>query len=309
LRDKKTLEKLRGVHIAFNTPFDVEGEVSQEAVKKLIDCYRNTGIDGVYVCGSTGEGFVLNIDERKRVLEAAMEAANGDLTVIAHIGAAATRDSIELARHAASIKADAISSVPCVYYKLKEAEIKANWSNIIASTDLPFIIYNIPGTTGYDLSTELFGEMASIEKVYGIKNSTFNAYQILQFRKAAGEDFVIYNGPDEQYLAGRLMGADGGIGGSYGVMPELYAAMERAIQKTDIKTAQQLQRAVDHIISQMYSLSSFCGAAKEIIKTRFTDIGAPRLPQAPLTDQGRQRARLIADEIVALVRRFDGSNR
>lgn len=309
MRDKKTLEKLRGVHIAFNTPFDGEGEVSPDAVKKLIDCYRNTGIDGVYVCGSTGEGFVLNIDERKRVLEAAMEAANGDLTVIAHIGAAATRDSIELAKHAASIKADAISSVPCVYYKLKEAEIKANWSNIIASTDLPFIIYNIPSTTGYDLSTELFGDMVSIEKVYGIKNSTFNAYQILQFRKAAGDDFVIYNGPDEQYLAGRLMGADGGIGGSYGVMPELYAAMERAIRKTNIKTAQQLQGAVDHIISQMYSLSSFCGAAKEIIKTRFTNIGVPRLPQAPLTDQGRQKARLIADEIVTLVRRFDGSNR
>ncbi len=309
MRDKRKLEKLRGVHIAFNAPFDAEGEVSPDAVKKLIDCYRNTGVDGIYVCGSTGEGFVLSIDERKRTLEAAMQAAHGDLTVIAHIGAAATRDSIELAKHAASIKVDAISSVPCVYYKLKEAEIKANWSNIIDSTDLPFIIYNIPHTTGYDLSMELFSDMASIEKVYGLKNSTFNAYQILQFRKVAGDDFVIYNGPDEQYLAGRLMGADGGIGGSYGVMPELYAAMERAIQKNDIKTAQQLQRAVDHIISQMYSLSSFCGAAKEIIKIRFTDIGAPRLPQAPLTDQDRKKARGIADEIEQLVCSFNGKGR
>jgi len=223
LRDKKKLEKLRGVHIAFNTPFDGEGEVSPDAVRKLIDCYKNTGVDGVYVCG--------------------------------------------------------------------------------------FIIYNIPNTTGYDLSMELFTEMASMEKVYGIKNTTFNAYQILQFRKAAGDDFVIYNGPDEQYLAGRLMGADGGIGGSYGVMPELYAAMERAIRKTDIKTAQQIQGAVDHIISQMYSLSSFCGAAKEIIKIRFTDIGAPRLPQAPLTNQDRQKARGIADEIGKLVCSFDEKGR
>ena len=171
----------------------------------------------------------------------------------------------------------------------------------------PYDVFVYPGLTfaaregEENLQNDLIKEFPVEEKVYGLKNSTFNAYQILQFRKAAGDDFVIYNGPDEQYLAGRLMGADGGIGGSYGVMPELYAAMERAIQKTDIKTAQRLQGAVDHIISQMYSLSSFCGAAKEIIKIRFADIGAPRLPQAPLTDQDRKKAREIAEEIGELV--------
>jgi N-acetylneuraminate lyase len=304
VRDEARLKKLRGVHIAFNTPFDAQGDVSTNAVKKLVDCYKKTGIDGIYVCGSTGEGFALNIDERKRTLEAAVEASTGNLTVIAHIGAVATRDSIELAKHAASLKVDAISSVPCVYYRLSEAEIESNWLSIIDSTKLPFIIYNIPRTTGYNLSMELFRKMAAIDRVYGIKNTTLNAYQILQFRKAAGDDFVIYNGPDEQYLAGRLMGADGGIGGSYGVMPELYATLERAIQAEDIKKAQQIQGAVDHIIVQMYALSSFCGAAKEIIKIRFTDIGAPRLPQAPLTEEQRQKARDIANQIEEFIRTF-----
>jgi len=143
------------------------------AAKKPARTYKDTGIDGLYVCGSTGEGFVLHLKERKSILEV-----------------------------------DSVSPVPCVYYRKSEAEIKQNWLNIIESTDLPFIIYNIPGTTGYDLSLKLFEEMASVEKVYGIKRTAMNSYQILQFRKVAGTDFVIFNGSDEQYLAGRLMVAE-----------------------------------------------------------------------------------------------------
>ena len=211
---------------------------------------------------------------------------------------------MELARHAASLNVDAVSAVPRVYYPISESEIKRHWLSIIESTDLPFIIYNIPGTTGYDLSLDLFSEMVSHEKVYGIKNTTMNAFQILQFRRAAGEDFVVFNGPDEQYLAGRMMGADGGIGGSYGVMPELFVKMEKAIRAEDFAAARQIQEAVDDIITRMYGLASFCGAAKAIIKIRFTDIGEPRPPQAPAAEHERPVAREIAEQIVRYVERF-----
>jgi N-acetylneuraminate lyase len=172
------------------------------------------------------------------------------------------------------------------------------------ATDLPFVIYNIPGTTGYNISESLFSEMASIEQVYGIKNSNMNAYQIMRFRQIAGDQFIIFNGPDEQYLAGRVMGADGGIGGSYGVMPELLIRMERAIRDGDIPRAQRIQDAVNQVIQEMYALASFCGAAKEIIKIRFTDIGEPRMPQAPLTASDRKRAAEIATKIEGFVEKL-----
>ncbi len=304
MRDKKTLSKLRGVHIAFNTPFDERGEVSPAATRKLARLYRETGIDGLYVCGSTGEGFALDVAERKRVLEAVVEEVGDEITVIAHVGAVATRHAVELARHAAALGVDAVSAVPRVYYPISEAEIERHWRTIIDSTDLPFVIYNIPGTTGYNLSLELFGRMISHEKVYGIKNTTMNAHQILQFRRAAGEGFVIFNGPDEQYLAGRMMGADGGIGGSYGVMPELIVKMENAIRSERYAEARRIQEAVADVIDRMYGLSSFCGAAKGIIRVRFTDIGDPRPPQAAITEAERESARRIADQIVRYIETF-----
>ena len=301
MRDKQKLDKLRGVHIAFNTPFDRSGDVNPEATRKLARLYQQAGIDGLYVCGSTGEGFALDVDERKRVLDAVVEEVGDEITVIAHIGAVATRHAIELALHAASLHVDGVSAVPRVYYPISEAEIEQHWLSIIESTDLPFIIYNIPGTTGYNLSLELFEKMVAHEKVYGIKNTTMNAYQILQFRRAAGPDFVIFNGPDEQYLAGRLMGADGGIGGSYGVMPELFVKMEGAIRDEDYSRARQIQEAVDDVIPRMYGLASFCGAAKAIIKIRFTDIGTPRPPQSAVPESGMKAAREVADRIVRYI--------
>ncbi len=306
MRDQRIINELSGVHVAFNTPFDGRGELSPAGAKKLARCYKQVGVDGLYVAGSTGEGLMLHIEERKELLEAIVEEVGDEMTVFAHIGAVATRDSVELAKHAASVQAAAISSIPRVYYRLSEAEIKANWLAIIESTELPFIIYNIPGTTGYDLSYELFKEMASVEKVYGIKNTTLDASQIMKFRHLAGEQFVIFNGPDEQYLAGRIMGANGGIGGTYGSMPELFVAMERAIQAKNMDRAQKIQAEINQIITEMYTLSSFCGTAKEIIKIRFTDIGAPRPPQASLTEQDKKTARKIAEKIEALVERFAG---
>jgi N-acetylneuraminate lyase len=306
VRDQRIIDKLGGVHVAFNTPFDGRGELNSAGVKKLARCYQQAGIDGLYVAGSTGEGLALHIEERKKLLEAVVEEVGDEMTVFAHIGAIATRDSVELAKHAASVPVAAISSIPRVYYRLSETEIKANWLAIIESTELPFIIYNIPSTTGYDLSYELFGEMAAVERVYGIKNTTLDASQIMKFRLLAGEQFVIFNGPDEQYLAGRIMGADGGIGGTYGSMPELFVAMERAIRNNNMEKAKEIQAAINEIIDDLYSLSSFCGAVKEIIKIRFTDIGSPRPPQASLTEQDKKTARKTAEKIEALVERFAG---
>ena len=306
VRDERIIEKLSGVHVAFNTPFNGRGELNPTGAKKLARCYQQLGVDGLYVAGSTGEGLMLHIEERKELLEAIVEEVGDEMTVFAHIGAIATRDSVELARHAASVQAAAISSIPRVYYGLSEAEIKANWLAIIESTELPFIIYNIPGTTGYNLSYELFQEMVALEQVYGIKNTTLDASQIMKFRHLAGEQFVIFNGPDEQYLAGRVMGANGGIGGTYGSMPELFVSMERAIRAKHLDKAQKIQAAINKIISEMYALSSLCGAAKEIIRIRFTDIGSPRLPQAPLTEEDKKEARKITEKIDALVEWFAG---
>lgn len=289
------LDKYRGVFCALNAIYDKNDNVDTDKIKQLVKLYKQLGVKGVYACGSTGEGFLLSTEERKRIAEAVKEAAGDDFTVIVHIGCASTKESIELARHSESIGVDAISAVPCVYYRLPEASVKMHWEAIVDATDLPFIIYNIPQLTGFNLTPQLLGELAKNEKIIGVKNSAEPAYLMERYRKAAGKDFVIFNGSDEQLLGGRLMGADSGIGGTYGCMPELFVELDRLINIGDIERARVLQQKINECIFALLACDSLYGAAKQVMTIRFgIDCGQPRSPFLPVS---AEKAKPIADLI------------
>lgn len=289
------LDKFRGVFCALNAIYDKDDNIDTEKIKQLVRKYKSLGVKGVYACGSTGEGFLLSAKERKAVAEAVCTAAGDDFTVIVHIGCASTKESIELAKHAESIGADAISAVPSVYYHLPEESVKLHWNAIIDSTDVPFIIYNIPQLTGFNLSPQLLKEMAANEKVIGVKNSAEPVFLMERYRQAAGDDFIIFNGSDEQFVGGRLMGADAGIGGTYGCMPELFVALDKLINEKKIEEATKLQFKINECIFDLLSCSSLYGAAKQVISLRFgIDCGNPRSPFLPVFVKD---AKPIADKI------------
>ncbi|MGE8079875.1 dihydrodipicolinate synthase family protein [Peribacillus loiseleuriae] len=275
-------EKFKGIFVAMYSCYDQNGEVSYERVKKLARYYADSGVKGLYVGGSSGEGMLQTNEERKLVLDAVMEEVGKELTIIAHVGSPSTKHSVELAKHAELAGADAISAVPAIYYRLSPASVKQHWQSMIDSTDLPFIIYHIPQTTGFHLSPELLKEMAAQEKVIGVKISSESTYELQQFKAIGGEDFLVFNGPDEQYIAGRMIGADGGIGGTYGVMPELFLKIEQCFQEGNIEEARHWQYKVNDIISELLSYPSLYGACKAILKLRQIDCGEPRLPLLPI---------------------------
>ncbi|WP_284639284.1 dihydrodipicolinate synthase family protein [Paenibacillus silviterrae] len=277
------VNKFRGVHVAMNSCYTSDGEISQNAVKQLTRFLIDRGVNGIYVGGSTGEGMLQSVDERKRVLEAALEEARGQITVIAHIGAINTRDSIELAKHAELVGADAISAVPPFYYKHSDKAVRKHWTVIIDSTELPFIIYQIPATTGFSLTTGLLRELIANPKLIGIKISSASTYELERFKAIGGNGFLMFNGPDEQYLAGRIMGADSGIGGTYGVMPELFVRMEGHYRAGSIAQAQHLQITINDIITDLLSLPIH-SALKELLRLRGVDCGSVRAPLEEITD-------------------------
>ncbi len=291
-------EDLKGIFIAFYACFDKENNISKEATKKLARFYADKGVKGLYVGGSSGEGFLLTVDERKQMLEAVMEEVGQELKIIVHVGAAATRDSIELSKHAEKVGAYALSAVPNVYYGLQERSIELHWKNIMDSADLPFIIYNIPQTTGYSLSNNLLKKMLTYPKVVGIKNSSMSTFDIQRFKAIGGEDLLVFNGPDEQYISGRIMGADSGIGGTYGVMPELFLKAEKYFSSGNINKAQELQFVINDIIVDLLSFPSLYGAAKEIVKMRGIDIGTTRLPLEPVDEQDMPKIKALYEKIM-----------
>lgn len=289
------LNKFRGVFCALNAIYDKDDNIDRDKMKQLVKVYKSLGVRGVYACGSTGEGFLLSTEERKQVAAAVKEAAGDDFTVIVHVGCASTKESIELAKHAQSIGADAVSTVPSVYYHLPAESVKLHWESIINATDVPFIIYNIPQLTGFDLSPAMLGEFAKNEKIIGVKNSAEPVYLMERYRKTAGDDFIIFNGSDEQFVGGRIMGADAGIGGTYGCMPELFVALDNLVNENRIEEAKVLQYKINDCIFDLLACKSLYGAAKQVISLRFgIDCGQPRSPFLPVS---REDAKPIADKI------------
>lgn len=292
------LSKLRGVFCALNAIYDENDNIDTDKMKQLVKVYKDRGVKGVYACGSTGEGFLLSMDERKQVIEAVKEAAGDDFTVIVHVGCASTKESIELAKYCEKVGVDAVSAVPCVYYHLPEESVKMHWQAIVDSTNLPFIIYNIPQLTGFNLTPELLGELSKNEKIVGVKNSAEAVYLMERYRQAAGDDFVIFNGSDEQFVGGRLMGADSGIGGTYGCMPELFVELDRLVNNNEIEKAKALQFKINECIFALLSCKSLYGAAKQVMSIRFgIDCGQPRSPFLPV-------AREEAEPVAKLIEKY-----
>ena len=297
----RNLDKYKGVIPAFYACYDKEGNISPEGVQALTRYFVEKGVKGVYVNGSSGECIYQSVEDRKIVLENVMKAAEGKLTVIAHVACNNTKDSMELAAHAESLGVDAIAAIPPIYFHLPEYAIAQYWNDISsAAPNTDFVIYNIPQLAGVALTQSLFAEMRKNPRVIGVKNSSMPVQDIQMFKQAAGEDYIIFNGPDEQFMSGRVIGAEGAIGGTYGAMPELFLKLDELVKAGEMETARKLQYAVDAIIYKMCSgHGNMYAVIKAILKmNEGLELGGVRKPLADLIDSDRQ----IVEEAAQMIR-------
>ena len=286
----KNKEKYQGIIPAFYACYNADGEVDEERVELLTKYMIQKGVKGVYVGGSSGECIYQTVSDRKLTLEHVMKASEGKLTVIAHVACNNTAESRELAAHAESLGVDAIAAIPPIYFHLPEYAIAEYWNDISsAAPDTDFVIYNIPQLAGVALTMPLFREMKKNPRVAAVKNSSMPTQDIQMFKAEGGEGFVVFNGPDEQLVAGLAIGADGGIGGTYGVMPELYLRIMELVKSGKLEEAQQVQYAANEIIYAMCAChGNMYGVIKEIIKIREgLDIGGVRRPLTSLIPEDR----------------------
>ena len=281
----KDITKYQGIIPALYACYDDNGAISPERVEAFTEHLIQKGVKGLYVGGSSGECIYQSVAERKLLLEHVMKVAKGRITIIAHVACNNTADSMELAAHAESVGVDAIASIPPIYFRLPEHAIAQYWNDISsAAPNTEFIIYNIPQLAGVSLTLPLLREMLKNKNVVGVKNSSMPVQDIQMFKMEGGEDFIVFNGPDEQLVSGLVIGAEGGIGGTYGVMPELYLKIVELVKENKIKEAQEIQYAADAIIYKMCSCrGNMYAVIKEIIRRREgLNLGDVRRPLASL---------------------------
>lgn len=295
------LRKYEGIIPAFYACYDDEGEVSPKRVRDLASYFIKKGVKGLYVNGSSGECIYQSVADRKLILKEVMAVAKGKLTVIAHVACNNTKDSMELASHAESLGVDAIASIPPIYFHLPEHAIARYWNDISsAAPHTDYVIYNIPQLAGVALTPSLYEEMLHNPRVIGVKNSSLPVQDIQTFAAIGGKDHIVFNGPDEQFLAGRLMGARAGIGGTYGVMPELFLKLNQLIVNKDLKTATELQFAINRIISELTKAhGNMYAVIKEVLKlNEGLVIGSVRPPLPVLVASDR----LVVEAAAQLIR-------
>ena len=181
------------------------------------------------------------------------------------------------------------------------------WNAISAAAPhTDFIIYNIPQLAGVALSVPLLHEMRKNPRVIGVKNSSMPTQDIQIFKAEGGENFVVFNGPDEQFVAGRAIGADGGIGGTYAVMPELFLAMDRLIREGRLEEARKIQYAANDIIAQLCAChGNLYAVMKKVLEKREgLLLGSVRAPLSPISvadlPQIEKCAAMIDDAVRAI---------
>ena len=291
------LKKYEGIIPAFYACYNKDGGIDTEAVRALTRWFIEKGVQGLYVGGSSGECIYQSKEERKLVLENVMAEAKGKLTIIAHIACNNTADSQELAAHAESLGVDAIASIPPIYFKLPPYAIAKYWNDMSAAApNTDFIIYNIPQLAGVSLSVPLLKEMLKNPRCIGVKNSSMPTQDIQMWKD---EGAIVFNGPDEQLISGLVMGAIGGIGGTYGAMPELYVELYRCVKSGDLAKALEIQNDCCRIIYKLCSgHGNMYGMIKEALrKMGCPDCGSVRAPLAELIESDYA----IVDEAVAMI--------
>ena len=270
------MHNLGSILAAMITPMRPDGTVAPEGVAPLVDFVLSRGVRGLYASGSTGESVLQSIDERAEILTALAEHARGKCTLIAHVGAASTRESAELARQIGDLGFDAVSAVPPFYYKHRFEDISDHYRAIADAAGLPLIIYNIPALSGVDLSTEKLIELLRDDRIAGVKYTAPDLFQFGELRKAA-PDKMFYFGTDEMFLAAAASGTDGGIGSTYNLIGDVYVGIEQAVAAGDIARARTLQSAANDFIAILLRVGVVPGI-KHCLNRLDVPVGPARAP-------------------------------
>ena len=239
---------MAGAYSALYTPFKKDGSLNEEMIEKVVEYGISRGLRGFYLTGSTGEGFLLSKDERKRVYARAAKAAKGRAKLIAHVGSLATDDAIDLARQAAKVGIDWVSSVAPVYFGQNFDAAFDHYKRISSATDLPFMIYSI----GADIVPDRDARFFDLKNVKGMKYTNYKYWTVQLLRNKLSKEVIFFAGADEQVLSALATGIFSGcIGTSQNVIPAHFARICALAAANDFAGAAPLQSEVVRFVEQL----------------------------------------------------------
>lgn len=284
----------KGCATALVTPFTNDG-INFEELRKLIEFQILEGIDGLVICGTTGESSTMSLVEKKSVIDFSVKVANGRVPIIAGTGGNNTADAVAMSKYAESVGADGLLLVTPYYNKTTQKGLIAHFSKIAESVNIPIILYNVPSRTGLNIEPETCLELSKIPNVVAIKEASGNISQVAKIANLCNDELTIYSGNDDQILPILSLGGLGVISVLSNVYPKFVHEMVM-----DYLTG-NWQKAT---ASQIYSLPLINALFSEVnpipIKYALNKIGfncgIPRLPLIELSDKNKERIDTLLKE-------------
>ena len=276
----------RGILPALVSPVSEDGEVLIRETERLVKWQMSEGVNGFYICGSTGEGLLLKKETRKKLLEVVLDAVQGKVPVITHVGAIDLPTTLELAVHAREAGAAAVSSIPPIYFQYGEKEVIEYYKQIAAAAEIPLVMYGV-GLANTKLTVSLVEELMKVENIIGIKWTYPDYYSMGLLKNINGGNINVINGPDEMLVCGLAIGADAGIGTTYNVMPGLFVKLYDAYRNGRVEWAKTLQQTINRVITVLIQYHAIA-STKELLCHMGFEVGQCTKPLRRLTAEERE---------------------
>ncbi|XP_074652202.1 N-acetylneuraminate lyase-like isoform X5 [Tubulanus polymorphus] len=294
--------RVEGLVAAVFTPFHENGQLNLDLIDKYVDHLHKSQITNIFVCGCTGEGMSLSVDERKLVAKKWISSGREKLDkIIIQVGAHNLEDSKDLAAHAQEIGADAIASLPSLFFKPNTIDDLIDYCKEIANqaSDTPFYYYHLPALTGVTLCMQEFFAKAKgrIPNLAGVKFSSSEFMDAVNVLRMDDGHFQVLLICDELYLGAMALGIEWAVGSTYNFMPRVVHRMVEAFNRGDIHQAKLEQRRIQDVIRVRNKYGKTVAETKEFMPLIGLDMGPPRLPLKPLSNDLREQFRKDLENI------------
>lgn len=274
--------EFRGVFPAIITPMTSEGDLNEPAFREVMEFNIQAGVHGFWTAGGTGESIMLSDEENNRIAEISADQNAGRVKNIMHVGAPTTTRAANMAEYAAKVGVEAICCVPPFFYNQPDEEIVEHYRVVGAASNLPLLLYNLPGSTGVEITPELASKIqARVPQLAGLKHSSMGTFANVKDFKNMGLSCLI--GSSKLMLPALTMGASGCVDGPLCAAPDLWVKIWDAYNRNDIKAAEIAQDEACKITDILVK-NKFQARIKAFIGDRLgIDCGSPRPPGPSLT--------------------------
>jgi 4-hydroxy-tetrahydrodipicolinate synthase len=296
-------QPFRGIIPAVVAPYDSEGNISPAMMEKVCNFFVEKGTDGLLINGTTGEGLLLSIEERKILAKAALDAVGNDIPVMINVGVVILAESIQLAKHARENGAAGVSLICPYYYSYKKEGLFNYFSSVIEEVgDILVYLYNFPAVAGNTIEADLVQELTErFPNIAGVKDSSGSMSSLKKFSKAsANPDFNVLAGGDTLLLPCLISGMAGGISGPACAFPEPYVDLIKAFRSGDFAAAQKYQTKID-LLAQTLLEGNDIDRIKKGMLWRGLDVGTVRPPLSSLTRDMERAFRADLESALAQV--------